>query len=144
PVRGAASHAAGLAHRAVRQRRQPRQHPARRRPRGRDAAAGPALRHPRDGRRVRRASRGGAAVTPEQYRSVPVTGRHGPLTEEALWDLLRDRQAYRRTRYVVARHGEQVAVAELDKPDEVDLFVDIVGVRLLAGPDETVLVERPE
>lgn len=83
-------------------------------------------------------------MTPEQYRSVAVTDVDVPLTEEALWDLLRDRQAYRRTRYVVARHGEQVAVAELDKPDEVDLFVDIVGVRLLAGRDETVLVERPE
>jgi len=83
-------------------------------------------------------------VTPEQYRAVAVTDVDVPLTEEALWAHLRDRQAYRRTRYVVARRGGQVAVAELDTRADGDLFVDIVGLRLLAGPDETVLVDRPE
>ncbi len=83
-------------------------------------------------------------MTPEQYRSVAFTDVDVPLTPDALRALLTSRLAYRRTRYVIARHEGAVAIVELLRPDEEDLFGPVTDVRVLAGPDETVLVERPD
>lgn len=83
-------------------------------------------------------------MIPHQYRTVAFTDVDVELDESSLRDLLLSRQVYRRTRYVLARQGDRMAVVELTKPSETDLFGDVTGVRLLAGPDETVFVERPE
>lgn len=83
-------------------------------------------------------------MIPEQYRTVAVTDVPVPLTEEALRAHLVSRGAYRRTHYVVARNGGEVALAELVKAGETELFEDVLDVRLLAAPDETVLLHRPE
>ena len=83
-------------------------------------------------------------MIPTQYRTVAFTDVPVPLDEESLRAHLLLRAAYRRTRYVVARNGSEVAVVELVKAAEEELFEPIVEVRLLAGPRETVLLDRPD
>src|SRR5262245_66659350 len=86
-------------------------------------------------------------MMPSQYRLVAVTDVDVPLDEASLRSHLLARNAYRRTRYVIARHRaqpERVALVEIVKAGETDLFEPVVEVRLLAGPDETAFAERPE
>jgi hypothetical protein len=83
-------------------------------------------------------------VIPGQYRTVAVTDVPVPLDEAALRGHLVSRDAYRRTRYVVARRGGEVVVVELLKAGESELFEEVLDLRLLAGPEETVLLERPD
>lgn len=83
-------------------------------------------------------------MIPRQYRKVAFTDVDVELDERSLTAFFLSRQVYRRTRFVVARNQERLAVVELTKADELELFVDVTHVRLLAGADETVLVERPD
>jgi hypothetical protein len=83
-------------------------------------------------------------VIPHQYRTVAFTDVEVELTETALRGLLLTRQVYRRTRYIIARRAEQLALVEVTKASEQDLFVDVSEVTLLAGPDETLFVDRPD
>lgn len=73
-------------------------------------------------------------------REVSVVDVDVPLTAEALSVLLLGREAYRRTRYIVARRHAAVAVLEIGKQNNEPLFSEITDVRVLAGPDECVLV----
>lgn len=82
-------------------------------------------------------------LSPDREREVSVLDVDVPLAVEALDGLLRGRQAYRRTRYIVARRGDRVAVLEIRKRSEVPLFSEITAVRMLAGPEESVLVTDP-
>lgn len=50
------------------------------------------------------------------------------------------REAYRRTEYIVARHGGAVAVLRVTKASNDPLFSPIVDVELLAGADEAIEV----
>lgn len=83
-------------------------------------------------------------MIPHQYRTVAFTDVDVALDEESLRAHLLTRQVYRRTRFVVARHDGETAVVEVTKASEDDLFVDVTAVRMLARPDETVLLERPD
>jgi hypothetical protein len=83
-------------------------------------------------------------LVPGQYREVSVAEVPVPLTEEALSDYLTGRDVYRRTRYVIARHGTASAVAEVAKQSQQPLFSPVTTVRLLARPDETALVDAPD
>lgn len=82
-------------------------------------------------------------LSPDREREVSVLDVDVPLELEALRDLLHGREAYRRTRYIVARGGDHVAVLEIRKRSEKPLFSEITAVRMLAGPDESVLVTDP-
>lgn len=76
-------------------------------------------------------------------REVSVVDVDVPLTITALDALLRGRQAYRRTRYIVARRRADVAVLEVRKQRAEPLFSEIIEVELLAGPDECAVVFDP-
>jgi hypothetical protein len=82
-------------------------------------------------------------LVPGQYREVSVAEVPVPLTAEALGGYLTGRDVYRRTRYVIARHGTASAVAEVTKQSQQPLFSPVTTVRLLARPDETALVDAP-
>lgn len=88
----------------------------------------------------------GPNVVPGRYRGVsvaalpPGTG----LDEDALRAYFLGREAYRRTRFVVARSGDRVAILHVVKAGEEDLFSPIVSVTRLAGPDECAWVHDPE
>jgi hypothetical protein len=83
-------------------------------------------------------------MIPHQYRTVAFTDVGVDLDSGALREFFLSRQVYRRTRFVVARNQDRYAVVELTKAGEVDLFVDVTDVRVLAGPHETLFVDRPD
>lgn len=83
-------------------------------------------------------------MIPHQYRSVAFTDVDVDLTESALREHLLHRQVYRRTRFIIARNGDRLALVEVTRVSEQDLFVDVADVTLLAGPDETLFVDRPD
>ena len=83
-------------------------------------------------------------LVPSQYRNVSVADVPVALDEESLRAHLLGRPVYRRTRYVVARHGQASAVVEVSKESEQPLFSPVVEMSVLAGPEETAFVDAPE
>ena len=83
-------------------------------------------------------------LVPSQYRHVSVADVPVPLDEPSVRGYLMGRPAYRRTRYLVARHGEASAVLEVSKESEQPLFSPITAVRLVARAEETAFVDAPQ
>ena len=83
-------------------------------------------------------------LVPDQYREVSVTEVPVPLEEGALRGYLEGRPVYRRTRYVIARNGAAAMVAEVGKESEQPLFSPVTAVTVLAGAEETALVDAPQ
>ena len=81
---------------------------------------------------------------PSQYRNVSVADIPVPLDEPSVRGYLLGRPAYRRTRYLVARHGSASAVLEVSKESEQPLFSPITAVALVAAVEETAFVDAPE
>jgi hypothetical protein len=79
---------------------------------------------------------------PVRYREVAVTTVPFPLTEARLRDHFEEREAYRRTGYVVVhgRSRDEVALLEVATASRTPLFSPITRVELLAGPDEAAFV----
>jgi hypothetical protein len=75
---------------------------------------------------------------------VAVASVPGDLSPEGLERHFLGREAYRRTRYVVARRGAETAVVEVTRAEDGPLFSPITGVRVLALPGECSLVDAPE
>lgn len=82
-------------------------------------------------------------LRPERDRAVSVA-HVDALTPDALRDHLLGREAYRRTRYIVARSGAACALVEVARAAPEPLFSPIVGVEVLAGPHECELVDAPD
>ena len=83
-------------------------------------------------------------LVPAQYREVSVAEIPVALEGDGLRAYLMRRDVYRRTRYIIARHGSSTAVAEVDKESEQPLFSPVNSVTLLAGPDECAIVDAPD
>ena len=83
-------------------------------------------------------------VVPGQYRRVSVATVDVPLTAAALRAHFLGREAYRHTRFVVARAGAGTAVVRVAKDDPGPLFAPITAVEVLALPEECVYVVAPE
>ncbi len=81
---------------------------------------------------------------PLRYREVAFTAVDVPLRADTLAGFLVGREAYRRTRFIVA-HGESgMALVRVRKQSEEPLFSPIMGADLLAGPEETEFVTAPD
>jgi hypothetical protein len=83
-------------------------------------------------------------LVPSQYRNVSVADIPVPLDEPSVRGYLLGRPAYRRTRYLVARHGTASAVLEVSKESEQPLFSPITAVALVAAAEDTAFVDAPE
>ena len=83
-------------------------------------------------------------LVPSQYRHVSVADVPVALVPDSLRSFFVGRAVYRRTRYIVARHGGASAVVEVSKESELPLFSPVVSMSVLAGPAETVFVDSPE
>ncbi len=81
---------------------------------------------------------------PDRYRGVSVTDVDVPLEEEPLRTLLMSRQVYRRTDYMVLRRDGEHALVAIGRAGDETLFCDVTSVELLAGPEETAYLVRPE
>ena len=78
------------------------------------------------------------------YRGVSVQAWPGPLEPEAVRAGLVGREAYRRTEFLVLRHGEQAALVKVHCDERADLFNPITGIDWMAGPDECAYVVAPD
>jgi len=83
-------------------------------------------------------------LVPSQYRTVSVADVPVALDEDSLREFLVGRPVYRRTRYIVARHGGASAVVEVSKESELPLFSPVVSMSVLACASETAFVDAPE
>jgi hypothetical protein len=83
-------------------------------------------------------------VLPDRYREVSVTDVDVPLEAGPLRALLMSRPVYRRTTYMVVRNGSAAALVLVDKREGPGLFWAVSAVHLLARPDETAWITRPE
>lgn len=83
-------------------------------------------------------------LVPRRYREVSPTHVDVPLRETDLRSQFIGREAYRRTEFIVARRGDDLALLRVTKVSEEPLFSPITDVELLAGPGECVYVEEPE
>ncbi|HSK58530.1 MAG TPA: hypothetical protein VK935_05690 [Actinomycetospora sp.] len=81
---------------------------------------------------------------PTAYREVSVAHVDFALTAESLLDHFLGRECYRRTRYVVVRHGDDTALVGVEPADPEPLFSPAAHVAVLALPVDTVDVRCPE
>ncbi len=80
---------------------------------------------------------------PDRYRDVSVAQVQVPLTTEGLRRHFLGREAYRRTRFIVAKHDSAVAVVTVAKHSDA-LFAPIVEVEVLAEPEDCAYVVAPD
>lgn len=88
----------------------------------------------------------GPNLVPGRYRGVSVAALPAGvgLDEASLRTYFLGRDAYRRTRFVVARSGPDTALLHVTKVSDVELFSPIDGVSLLAGPADCTYLHAPE
>ena len=77
------------------------------------------------------------------YRGLSVQEVDIPLTPAAIGNLLRSREIYRRTAFLVLRHGDQTALAAVRPADPGPLFSPVAELRVLSRPDTTVWISDP-
>lgn len=87
-----------------------------------------------------RAGAPGRNLVPGAYRGVAVASVDGELDEAALTRHLVGREAYRRTRFIVVRNGDQTAVVAVQKESEEPLFSPITALQLLVGQADCAYV----
>jgi hypothetical protein len=85
-----------------------------------------------------------ANFMPGRYRDVSVARVDVPIEEASLRAHFLGREAYRRTRFVVARRGEQAAVVRVSKASDEPLFSPITAVEVLAGAGDCSYVVASE
>jgi len=78
------------------------------------------------------------------YRGLSVQEVGVPLTPAGIGDLLRGREIYRRTAFLVLRRGGQAALVAV-RPERTDtLFSPVAELRVLSGPETTAWVTDPD
>jgi hypothetical protein len=90
-----------------------------------------------------------ANLVPGRYRGVAVARAPLPYDEATLRERFVGREAYWKTRFLVVRPpdadaGGPVALLAVTRAGHDQLFSPITAVTLLAGPEECVLLHRPE
>lgn len=85
-----------------------------------------------------------ANLIPGAYRNVALADGDVPLDADSLRAHFLGREAYRRTRWIVARNGSGAALLQVDRTEPDPLFAPITEVEVLAGPEECCVLERPD
>jgi hypothetical protein len=83
-------------------------------------------------------------VVPSAYRGVAMATVDCELDEASLAAHLIGREAYRRTRFIVARAGDQTVILAVHKESDDPLFAPITAVRLLVAAADCAYVVDPE
>jgi hypothetical protein len=79
---------------------------------------------------------------PLPYRQVSVQPYDGVMTEAALHRHLHQREAYRRTRFIILHGPEGCAIVQVERAEDEPLFSPITAVRVLAWPPHCHWVEE--
>jgi hypothetical protein len=77
------------------------------------------------------------------YRGLSVQEVDIPLTRPAIEALLRSRDIYRRTAYLVLRHDGETALVAVRPADPRPLFSPVAELRVLSGPGTTAWITDP-
>ena len=83
-------------------------------------------------------------LVPGRDREASLAEVDVSLSPEALRHHFLGREVYRRTRFIIVRRGDEVALLRVAKASEQPLFSPIVDLEILAGPQESALVRAPE
>jgi hypothetical protein len=83
-------------------------------------------------------------VVPSAYRGVAMATVDCELDEASLAAHFIGREAYRRTRFIVARAGDQTVILAVHKESDDPLFAPITAVRLLVDAADCAHVVDPE
>ncbi len=83
-------------------------------------------------------------IMPARYRQVALRSDMKSLDLDFLERELVGREAYMRTRFIVARSGEGTALVEVAKEDSNTLFAKMRALRILANPEDCIYVVSPE
>lgn len=83
-------------------------------------------------------------VLPSRYRQVALSTDLESLDPAWLEAHFVGREAYMRTRFIVARRGEETALLEIDRADSAELFSPIEDLRVLATANQCRYVIAPE
>jgi hypothetical protein len=74
------------------------------------------------------------------YRGLSVQEVGVPLTPDGIEGLLRDREIYRRTAFLVLRNGPDTALVAVRPADPAPLFSPVAELRVLSGPQTTLWI----
>lgn len=77
------------------------------------------------------------------YRGLSVQDVDVPLTPESIGELLRQRDIYRRTAFLVLRNNGETALVAVRPSDPDALFSPVAELRVLSGPSATAWIEEP-
>lgn len=83
-------------------------------------------------------------VMPTRYRQVALSSDVESLDPVWLERHFTDREAYMRTRFIVARRGDETALVEIDRPESAELFSKSARARILATPETCRYVVAPD
>ena len=78
------------------------------------------------------------------YRGLSVQEAGIPLTPAAIGNLLRGREIYRRTAFLVLRNGDQTALLAVRPERTGPLFSPVAELRVLSGPETTAWITDPD
>jgi hypothetical protein len=78
-------------------------------------------------------------VVPSRYRQVAFAAVPS-LDPDWLVEHFTGREVYFRTRFIVARHRDQVALIEVEREPSEDLFANTIAAWVVAGAEECVVV----
>ncbi|CAD0186831.1 hypothetical protein RUESEDTHA_03742 [Ruegeria sp. THAF57] len=79
-------------------------------------------------------------IVPNRYRQVALSTDLTSLDPDWLIAHFTGREAYMRTRFIVARKGQETTLLEVDRENDTDLFSPITAVRVLAEPQDCLYV----
>jgi hypothetical protein len=77
------------------------------------------------------------------YRGLSVQEVEIPLTPQCIENLLRQRDIYRRTAFLVLRNGSETALVGVRPTSTEPLFAPVAELRVFSGPDATVWIDDP-
>jgi hypothetical protein len=77
------------------------------------------------------------------YRGLSVQDVDVPLSPEGIEALLRRREIYRRTAFLVLRNNGQTALVAVRPEDPGQLFSPVAELRVLSGPATTAWIDEP-
>jgi hypothetical protein len=83
-------------------------------------------------------------LVPGEYRGVAVAHVDAMLDEASLRRHFLGREAYRRTRFIVARNGDGTAIVRVRKQSDEPLLAAITDVELVAGAEECTYLHCPD
>jgi len=83
-------------------------------------------------------------LTARPYRGLSVQDVEVEITTGALTNWIVGRDVYRRTEFVLARRNGRAALVTVEKAAGPDLFVPVVGARVVATAEQVVQIDSPD